>query len=76
MLSVRESGTTIYVNFGRRRTRDFSVTIPRRLKPAFTAAGLEPKRLEGRRPRIRGWLEQRSGPMIDAAAPKQIEFAD
>ncbi len=76
VLSVRESGATIYVNFGRRWTRDFSATIARRLKGAFTAAGLEPKALEGRRVRIRGWLEQRAGPIVDVSAPEQIEFAE
>lgn len=76
VLSVRESGATIYVNFGRRWTRDFSATIARRLKGAFTAAGLEPKALEGRRVRIRGWLEQRAGPIVDIASPEQIEFAE
>src|SRR5450759_1657540 len=64
VLSVRESGATIYVNFGRRWTRDFTVIILRRLSHAFTAAGIEPKKLEGRRIRVRGWLEQRGGPII------------
>src|SRR5664279_539165 len=76
VLSVRESGATIYVNFGRRWTRDFSVTILRRMSRAFTAAGIEPKKLEGRRIRVRGWLEQRGGPIITTEAPEQIELAD
>jgi endonuclease YncB( thermonuclease family) len=76
VLSVRESGATIYVNFGRRWTRDFTVTILRRMSRAFTAAGIEPKKLEGRRIRVRGWLEQRGGPIISAETPEQIEFAD
>ncbi len=76
VLSVRESGATIYVNFGRRWTRDFTVTILRRQQRAFAAAGIEPKKLEGRRIRVRGWLEQRGGPIIAAEAPEQIELAD
>lgn len=76
VLSVRESGATIYVNFGRRWTRDFSATIPRRLKAAFTNAGVEPKGLEGRRIRVRGWLERRAGPTVDVTAPEQIEYAE
>jgi len=76
VLSVRESGATIYVNFGRRWTRDFTVIILRRMSRAFTAAGIEPKKLEGRRIRVRGWLEQRGGPIITAEAPEQIEFAE
>ena len=75
VLSVRASGAT-YVNFGRRWTRDFTVIILRRLQRAFTAAGIEPKKLEGRRIRVRGWLEQRGGPIITAEAPEQIELAD
>jgi endonuclease YncB( thermonuclease family) len=76
VLSVRESGATIYVNFGRRRTRDFTVTILRRLGKAFTTAGVEPKKLEGRRIQVRGWIEQRGGPIITAEAPEQIEVLD
>jgi endonuclease YncB( thermonuclease family) len=76
VLSVRESGATIYVNFGRRWTKDFTVTILRRQQRAFAAAGIEPKRLEGRRIRVRGWIEQRGGPIVEAAAPEQIELVD
>ncbi len=76
VLSVHESGATIYVNFGRRWTRDFTVTILRRLARSFTAAGIDPKKLEGRRIRVRGWIEQRGGPIIAAEVPEQIEFVD
>ena len=43
VLSVRDSGSTIYLNFGRRWTRDFSVIILRRNQRIFNAAGLEPE---------------------------------
>ncbi len=76
VLSVRESGATIYVNFGRRWTRDFTVTILRRMARVFAAAGVEPKKLEGRRIRVRGWIEQRGGPLITAETPEQIEILD
>ena len=73
VLSVRESGATIYLNFGRRWTRDFSVTILKRHRREFAAAGIDPKGLEGRPIRVCGWIEQRGGPVIDAVAPEQIE---
>jgi endonuclease YncB( thermonuclease family) len=76
VLSVRESGATIYVNFGRRWTRDFTVTILKRQQRTFASAGIEPKQLEGRRIRVRGWIEQRGGPIVEAAAPDQIELVD
>ncbi len=76
VVSVRESGATIYVNFGRRWTEDFTVTIPKRNERSFTAAGLEPRRLAGRRVRVRGWIEERGGPWIEAVRPEQIELTD
>jgi endonuclease YncB( thermonuclease family) len=76
VLSVRESGATIYVNFGRRWTTDFTVIILKRLQRTFTDAGVEPRKLEGRRIRVRGWIEQRGGPVIMAEAPEQIELID
>ncbi|MGH6727598.1 MAG: thermonuclease family protein [Pseudolabrys sp.] len=76
VLSVHESGATIYVNFGTRWTRDFSVTILKRLRRTFAAAGVEPKKLAGRRIRVRGWIEQRGGPIVAAEAPEQIELLD
>ncbi len=76
VLSVRESGATIYVNFGKRWTEDFTVTILKRNERNFTAVGLDPKTLAGRKIRVRGWIEERGGPWIDATRPEQIEFAD
>jgi endonuclease YncB( thermonuclease family) len=76
VVSVRESGATIYVNFGRRWSTDFTVTIPKRNGRNFAAAGLDPKTLAGRRIRVRGWIEERGGPWIEATRPEQIEFTD
>jgi endonuclease YncB( thermonuclease family) len=74
VLSVRSSGATIYVNFGRRWTRDFTVTILRRNRALFSAAGMEPEQLQGRWVRVRGVVEERGGPLIAAVAPEQIEL--
>lgn len=74
--SVRESGGTIYVNFGRRWSDDFTVTILKRHERSFTAAGLELKKLAGRQIRVRGTVEERGGPWIEAMVPGQIEIAE
>jgi endonuclease YncB( thermonuclease family) len=76
VVSVRQSGGTIYVNFGRRFTRDFAVMVPRRLQAGFRAAGRDPQNFTGRALRVRGWLERRTGPVIEALAPEQIEVLD
>jgi endonuclease YncB( thermonuclease family) len=76
VLSVRESGNNIFVNFGRRWTEEFVVTIAKRNERGFAAAGLQPARLQGRRVRVRGFVEQRGGPWIEATHPEQIEVLD
>jgi endonuclease YncB( thermonuclease family) len=76
VLSVHPTGGTIYLNFGRRWTRDFSVIILRRFRPKFVAAGIDPLQLKGRTVRVRGFIEMRRGPVIVAEVPEQIEFAN
>ena len=73
VLSVRQAGATTYLNFGRNWTRDFAVTISRRMLPVFEAAGIALKSLENRRIRVRGWIEARGGPRIDVLRVGQIE---
>ena len=73
VLSVRQAGATTYLNFGRRWTRDFAVTISRRMLPAVETAGVAVKSLENRRIRVRGWVEARPGPRIDVVRAGQIE---
>jgi endonuclease YncB( thermonuclease family) len=76
VLSVRESGGVIYVNFGRRWSEDFTVTVLKRAERLFSDAGVELKKLAGRTVRIRGYVEERGGPWIEATRPEQIEIAE
>ncbi|WP_022724037.1 thermonuclease family protein [Rhodopseudomonas sp. B29] len=73
VVSVREAGSTVFLNFGRRWTRDFAVTISRRIVGPLGAAGISPKSLENKRIRVRGWVERRSGPQIGIRDAGQIE---
>jgi endonuclease YncB( thermonuclease family) len=74
VLSVRQAGATTYLNFGRNWTRDFAVTIPKRMIPVFEGAGIMLKSLENRRILVRGWVESRGGPRIEALRVGQIEL--
>jgi endonuclease YncB( thermonuclease family) len=73
VLSVRESGGTVYLNFGRRWSEDFTVTVARRNLKRLAAGGVVPKQLERRTVLVRGWLEERGGPWIELTRPEQIE---
>lgn len=76
VLSVRESGNLIYVNFGRRWSEDFTVTIAKRHQPAFISGGVAPKSLSGQVVRVRGFIEERAGPWIEAVSPEQIAMVE
>jgi hypothetical protein len=74
VLSVRQAGATTYLNFGRNWTQDFAVTIPKRMIAVFEGAGIVLKSLENKRIRVRGWIEARGGPRIEALRVGQIEL--
>jgi len=76
VLSVRESGGTLYMNFGQRWSQSLTVTVAKRREKLFMEAGLAPKSLERRDIRVRGWIEERNGPRMEVSRPEQIEFAD
>jgi len=75
VLSVRESGGTIYVSFGRRWSEDFTVTVQKCHERGFTAAGLQLNSSRASMLGSGGTIEERGGPWIEAAAPEQIEIA-
>ncbi len=76
VLSVRESGGTIFVNFGRRWSQALTVTVLKRRERIFTGAGIDLRNLASRQVRVRGWVEERNGPRIEATRPEQIEIAE
>lgn len=86
VVTVHESGAILYLNFGRRWSRDFSVTIRKRNERRFAAAGVDLKALAGRPVEVRGWIEARAAtgagdaywraPWIEAAYPAQVQLAD
>lgn len=52
------------------------MTILKRNERNFVAAGLVPSRLVNLRVRVRGFIEERNGPRIEALRPEQIEIAE
>lgn len=65
----------IYVNFGDDWRTDFTAG-PRRSSPFAAESIAALQRLEGRRVRVRGWIERRNGPYVELFHPLQIEDID
>jgi hypothetical protein len=74
VVSVREVGSTIYVNFGRRGTDDFAVALSKRTASTLEASGLVIASLRNRRVRVRGIVDRAGGPRIEVTHVGQIDI--
>jgi endonuclease YncB( thermonuclease family) len=71
----RGTGKT-YVNFGPDWKTDFTITIDTEAGKRLRQAKITPKKLEGQKVRVRGYVILTNGPMIDLSHPEQIELLD
>jgi endonuclease YncB( thermonuclease family) len=62
-----------YLNFGADYKTDFSVAIDRKAMALFGRARLDPLSLKGKTIRVRGFIREYNGPIIDVDHPEQIE---
>ncbi|MEO3435568.1 thermonuclease family protein [Inquilinus sp. CAU 1745] len=76
ILAAEEVRGRIYLNFGEDWDRDFTISIEPADTRTFEEAGIDPTQWEGRRVRVRGWLREFNGPLIEATHPEQIEMLD
>ena len=76
VISVGETRSMVYLNFGGRWSRDFTATISAERKAAFADAGLDVTTLDGAAIRLRGLVRQAGGPSIELVHPAQIERLD
>ena len=73
VLNVADVRGRIFLNFGADWRRDFTVSIHGPARRLTSGLGLEPKSLEGRAVRVRGWIDRRGGPFVGVHHPHQIE---
>jgi endonuclease YncB( thermonuclease family) len=73
---VGESGGRLFLDFGPRYTRDFTVVIPRAARAAFDAAKVDLKGLRGKRVLVRGVLYSWGGPAMEVRVPTALEIVE
>jgi hypothetical protein len=72
VISVGARRTLTYLNFGLRWSEDVTVAIEARHRARFGGEARIAD-LTGRRVRIRGFVEERAGPMVAVTTPMQVE---
>ncbi len=76
VLSVGETGSRFYLNFGRDWQNDFTVTVAKRVAKRLLESTGNLKELTGKNIRVRGWMISSRGPKIEVYYPGQIKILD
>ena len=76
VLDVSEKRGKVFINFGKNWKRDFTIKITRKDKKKFLKQGKSIKAYKGRKVRVRGWLRDHFGPLIQVNHPDEIEIID
>jgi endonuclease YncB( thermonuclease family) len=76
VLNGASAGGRGYLNFGEDWKSDFTIVISPQARRLFEREGHPMASYEGRRVRVRGWIEFYNGPMVEVTHPEQIEVLD
>ncbi|HEY8963686.1 MAG TPA: thermonuclease family protein, partial [Alphaproteobacteria bacterium] len=76
VFSTAMRNNTFYINFDRDWKTDFTVSIASDRRIAFAKAGMDMQKLNGKTLRVRGWIRNYNGPMLEITHPQQIEVLD
>lgn len=72
--SVGQTRNWSFLNFSSDWRSDFTVAVPASSRKLFKASGVLFEELQGKRVRVRGWIERWNGPVIKANHAEQIEL--
>ncbi len=76
VLHAEQVRSGVYLNFGEVWREDFTIFVAKKNLRVFDKAGFDLIDLEGQTIRVRGWLQEKNGPMILATHPEQFELID
>lgn len=75
---TRDNGKYIFLNFGKKAEKNVTAVIKVEdqyiFVPDNTLSTFKHAELKGRHVRVRGWFEEKDGPMLLITHPEQIEF--
>jgi micrococcal nuclease len=74
VVSADEVRGRVFLNFGPDYRTDFTVTIAPQDMKFFNSVGFDPRTLESKIIRVRGWVSLQNGPEIEVTHPEQIEI--
>lgn len=76
VFSTAMRNNVFYLNFSRDWKTDFTVSVSSDKRLAFSRQGINLMGLNGKKIRVRGWVREYNGPLIEISHPQQIEVLD
>lgn len=76
VMNAAKVGKRIYLNFGPVWRTDFTVLLSAGALKMFEQGGIDPLTWRGKWLRVRGWVKERNGPLIDVDHPERIEIVN
>lgn len=64
----------LYLNFGQNWREDFTVMIPPAVRKMMVRVGIDPLALAGKTIRVRGWVREYNGALIELDHPASLEL--
>jgi hypothetical protein len=74
IISVRERGERIYINFSKRWSAGLTVIVTKKIWRMMQDRGSNAASLVGRKVRVRGMVDEQSGPIMMLTAPDMFEL--
>lgn len=76
VFSTAMKNNTFFINFSRDWKTDFTVAVSSEKRFAFAKQHVNLMGLNGKNIRVRGWVRNYNGPLIEISHPEQIEVLD
>ena len=73
---VASRNNVIYLNFERDWRKDFTISIDSQKRRDFSKYGYNLMQMNGQAVRVRGWMRDYNGPMIEIFHPSQLELLE
>ncbi len=72
-IETADKKSVYFANYGQDWKTDFTISLTRENRRNF-APGFDIEMLKGKPVRVRGWVFEKNGPMIELTHPEQLEF--
>ncbi len=66
----------VYLNFGSDWRKDFTIQVKPPIRKQLVHEGIDPLALNGKRVRVRGWVREYNGPLIELNHPASLELLE